>query len=354
MPSKASYTVIITFCGTHYECAIGEFKLGYMSGNNKDICKFDSSKITIEITRSRSYPDGTILSNNKNSVNQQIKKVITIYYALAIQFPKIKTLSIIRNYKRKQNFIYSDTNNIIQPIQLTKSRKKLAITTTCVSSLINNDPKSCALRTALTYWICGQASDNIYLQFDKYWRAFDRLILYNGDTTKECLGIKKMKSLINSHPKSFLQSIGYINNLDEEQIRGLDWIKLLRSKNKNKTDGQPIWSILKEYSDARICMMFSKIINNKNIKTILQSNDALFDEICNHFQNNRNTTNEAERVILIALTYVYYIRCKMFHAEIPDGSFKLAETKEDTNIKMLNGLIALVILELINNPNLLR
>jgi hypothetical protein len=44
----------------------------------------------------------------------------------------------------------------------------------------------------------------------------------------------------------------------------------------------------------------------------------------------------------------------MFHAEIPDGSFKIAVTKEDANIKMLNGLIKLIILELINNSNLMR
>jgi hypothetical protein len=348
MSAKASYTVIIAFNKAYKECAIGEFKSGYLySKNNQDDYKFDSSKITINLKRSRSYADGTILSNDMNSINSQIKKAIVIYYALAKDFPKIKQVSIVRNYKRKQNFIYTETNNIIQPIKLSKYGVKLAIAPACARALINEDSKAFALRAALTYWLCGQAVDNDYYEFDKYWRAFDRLILYNGKTTKEYIGICEMKKLIISNPKIFSKSTAYVRALTPQQIRNLDWITFLLSKKQRMSD------ILKEYSDAGICKMFSQIINDKRINTILHSNNE-FSNINTHLKKNYNTINEVELLILIALTYVYYIRCKMFHAEIPDGSFKIAVTKEDANIKMLNGLIKLIILELINNSNLMR
>jgi hypothetical protein len=315
MSTKASYTVTITFNKAHKECAIGLFKSSYLFGkNNQDDFKFDSSKITIELKRSKSYADCTILSNDMNSINRQIKKAIVIYYALAKKFPHINEVSIVRNYKRKQNLIYTDANNIIQPIELNKNSRnknsrnknsrnknvKLAIDPACASSLINEDSKGFALRTALTYWLCGQAVDNDYLKFDKYWRAFDRLILYNGNTTKEKDGICEMKKLIISNPDSFPKSSTYVKSLTSQQIRNLDWIKLLLSKKQRISD------ILKEYSDARICNMFSQIINDKRIKTILQSKNEL-SNVNTHFQSNLNTINDIEYMTLIALTYVYYL-----------------------------------------------
>ncbi len=97
------YHIKISFDKKRTECSVGNIYAKYMSGKeNQDSFHFLSDSFTIIASRSKTFDDGTILSNNINSINSQILKGLLYYYSLANDFPIIKDVSIIRKRAKKR------------------------------------------------------------------------------------------------------------------------------------------------------------------------------------------------------------------------------------------------------------
>ena len=66
------YHIKISFDKKRTECSVGNIYAKYMSGKeNQDSFHFLSDSFTIIASRSKTFDDGTILSNNINSINSQ-------------------------------------------------------------------------------------------------------------------------------------------------------------------------------------------------------------------------------------------------------------------------------------------
>ena len=67
------YHIKVDFSISNKECAIGNVYAKYLNGkDNEDSFHFFSKSFTLIASRSKSYEDGTILSNNGNSINKQL------------------------------------------------------------------------------------------------------------------------------------------------------------------------------------------------------------------------------------------------------------------------------------------
>ena len=71
--------------------------------------------------------------------------------------------------------------------------------------------------------------------------------------------------------------------------------------------------------------------------------------IDNHINNNLHTTVDAELVTLIAIKYSYFVRNKLFHGETADGTFKVKSNNLDNEMKRLNSLLEVLVMELMEN-----
>lgn len=60
------------------------------------------------------------------------------------------------------------------------------------------------MRIALSYWLKGIASKEKYYKFDHLWRAYNRLFMYQGNTSKEVDCMSKMRIFIINN-KTYLQ-----------------------------------------------------------------------------------------------------------------------------------------------------
>ncbi len=76
-----------------------------------------------------------------------------------------------------------------------------------------------------------------------------------------------------------------------------------------------------EYTDARVIRLYQKsLLSGSKIQTAL-TNAGLMATINTHFANNATTNQDIDIVLLMSLSYTYYIRCKLFHGEVPDSTF---------------------------------
>lgn len=119
------YHIKIDFDKKRSECKVGNIYSKYMSGkNHQDSFHFFSDFFTLIASRSKTFTDGTILSNSTNSINNQLLKGLLFYYSLAKDFPCIKKVSIIRKRTKSKDFDYTECKTgIIQPIIGSKNKK---------------------------------------------------------------------------------------------------------------------------------------------------------------------------------------------------------------------------------------
>jgi hypothetical protein len=107
---------------------------------------------------------------------------------------------------------------------------------------------------------------------------------------------------------------------------------------------------VKSYTDKRIIELLKETIAYR--KPILESNN-LYDEVVDYIDQKMeaNITNSIELVPLLCIKYTYFVRNKMFHGEIPESTFKLLQTEEDSEIDNLNILLETLVGEIINKKS---
>lgn len=350
----AKYYVEVIFTNRRPNCAIGIRNSSYYRSNGRqDTFTFRNNGFTIEAERSCSYSDGSILNNSQNSLNGQILKGLLVYYALASDFPKLKNISILRKRQRRLgDFVYTETLRFQQPLTPGIVRN-LHLSQADVNEILEETDKGIAVRTALSYWLKGVNSQDKYFKFDRYWKAFDRLLLHQGNTTRERDGIPAMKALIRGNAGLFVKSTAMINTASDDYIRKFSWNKLLYKCSKRYTKPEDICRRATEYSDSRAIRLFQSLVYGPKVQTALSS-AGLWTNVVNHFAANIATICDIDIVLLLSLSYTYYLRCKLFHGEVPDSTFKLKPTDEDWEIEELGKLLEIVVFELLEHNHIFR
>lgn len=351
------YIIKIEFIKSRPECAIGKRISNYPYSNGKtDIFTFNKASLKIEAVRSTLYKDGEILSSNRKTFYGQILKGLLVYYGLAHDFPQVKSVKIIRKRKRLPDIVYTEAETFLQPLDVDVNTPRFYyLDVSKIDSILEETPKGNTIRIALTYWLkaISMSTNNYYNKFDRLWRSYDRLLLYQGDTTQERIGIPAIKELISQNHILFQKSIAITNSYTVETLRSFSWIKLLYSKTNKFKKVDELARRVTEYKDNRINVLFQEIVSSRKITKILSEAGKLAD-VQQHFIDNKNTKKDIDIVLLMSLSYAYYMRCKYFHGEVPDSTFKLQQTNEDIEILRLTELLESVVYELLNNNNIFR
>lgn len=350
----AKYIVKVLFTKSRPNCAIGTRMSSYFKGQGRtDEFVFMKNGFVLNADRSAIYVDGKILTNSQKSLSKQIMKGLLVYYALASDFPKLKSIEIVRKRPSKiGDFVYTETAGFLQPL-MSKVPRTLHLDSTDINAILDESDKGETIRIALSYWLKALNSNDVYFKFDRLWRAYDRLLLYQGNNTNEREGIRAMKRLIVAHAAVFPQSTSLTNTYCYEYIRKFRWNKLLYSKSGKYSKPKEIARLAKEYTDKRAVQLYKDLIGGDTVHAILVSSGEYAD-VEQHLNINAATENNIDIVLLMSLTYTYHIRCKMYHGEVPDSTFKLKETDEDWEVPQLVTLLELVVYELLNSNHILR
>ena len=314
-------------------------------------------ELSMVLSRSKRYDDGNILSNAKNTVNQQIIKGLLCYYAVVDDFPRIKSISIIRKMARTPDYIYQECSSFNQPIDSDVSRN-LKFDASILQALLDDSPKSDAIRIAMSYWLKGIAMTDEYNKFDRLWRAFNRLYKYQIDKEKENECLIGIRAFLLNNERYFPLSKAIVNALTEHQLHnGFRWQPMILNDYKKRTKNEALVSFVERYHDARVM----KLLNEKLQCRRVFLNDLepgkttnYNDRVNAHIRNNTATRNDMELVTLLSIKYAYYIRNKNFHGEVADGTFKVVKDNLTMEMQQLNQLLEILVFELISNYQLLR
>lgn len=347
-----NYHIKITFDKSRNECNIGLVYAQYSDRiNHKDTFVFQSKELTIIISRSKIYKDGSILNSNLNTIYNQIIKALLYYYSLSNDFPEIKNIEIVRKRFRLDDYSYSECNSgIIQPIVNNQS-KTYQFNKDKIKVIFEETEKGKNIRIALSYWLKGVSSNERYYKFEHLWRALNRLFMYHGNLPKEVDCMASLRTAIINNEVLFRKTITITNSYTTEMLRSFRWRQLILNDYDTLNKTKAFHDFILRYKDKRIMDLFNSILpyrsNNLNTKSLLNN-------VTNHINRNMSSVCDAELVTILSLKYAYFVRNKMFHGEIPDSTFKLHETNEDIEIDRINDILSSLIFELIDNNNILR
>lgn len=348
------YQVSIRFKGNGPAYRIGRKYSEYPGSQGfKDTFVFSWKSCRMVLLRTRLYADGEILSKANNSINTQIIKALLCYYAVSADFPVVDSISIVRKKSGQPDYIYTECDNILQPIGNFVNRT-LSCSSNVLDVLLKETPKGQTLRIAMSYWLKGIASDDMYYKFDHLWRAFNRLFMYQGNNPKEFECMRIMRDFILNNSTSFSQSILITNAYTKNELQGFRWSKMILNDFDTRKKTDALVQFVKRYHDSRIMNLLNEKLTCRNNYIDDPNNPVYRIAIDHHINSNLHTTVDAELVTLLSIKYSYFVRNKMFHGETTDGTFKVRPNNLDNEMKLLNHLLEVLVLELMENYLLLR
>ena len=346
------YHIKITFDKNRSECNVGLMYAQYSDRiNHNDTFIFQPKELTIIISRSKRYKDGSILNSNLNTVYNQITKALLYYYSLSNDFPEIKNIEIIRKRFRLADYSYSECKSgIIQPIVNGQS-KIYQFDKDKIKVIFEETEKGKNIRIALSYWLKGVSSNERYYKFEHLWKALNRLFMYQGNSPKEVHCMASLRTIIINNEILFSKTKAITNSYTTEMLRSFRWRQLILNDYDIPSKTVALHDFILRYKDNRIMDLFNSILP---YRSDYLNAKLLLNDVTNHINRNMSSVCDAELITILSLKYTYFVRNKMFHGEIPDSTFKLHETNEDIEIDRINEILSSLIFELIDNNNILR
>lgn len=345
------YHIKILFQGNGIPRSIGRETSKYSGSlNYEDTFIFGSKSCSMVLSRSKKYEDGSILSNANNTITTQIVKALLCYYAISNDFPNIRSISIVRKQHGHDDYAYTECNSLIQPITSTKIRN-LVFQQQDISGLLEETPKGQSLRIAMSYWLKGIASNDEYYKFDHIWRAFNRLFMYQGNSTKEIDCMIDFRNFLIMNSTSFPQSIAITNGYSKDQLHSFRWSKMILNNHDIQSKTKALVDFVKRYHDGRIMALLDEKLSCR--RTYLRV-EGLDSDVNTYINNHLGDKCDIELVALMTLKYAYFVRNKVFHGETPDGTFKVKQDNIDKEMSSLNELLEILVYEIMKNHSLLR
>lgn len=348
------YHVNIRFRGNGPAIRIGRRYSEYAGSQGfRDTFVFFPKSCSMVLSRTRSYVDGEILSKANNSINTQIIKALLCYYAVSGDFPIVDSLSIVRKKSGQLDYTYTECDNILQPIGYYTNRQ-LVCSLNVLDILLEETPKGQTLRIAMSYWLKGIASDDLYYKFDHLWRAFNRLFMYQGNDPKENECMKVMRNFILNNSGQFTQSIAITNAYSGDVLHSFRWSRMILNDYDTRKKTNALVQFVQRYHDSRIMNLLREKLVCRSNYIDDPDTPAFRTTIDNHINNNLHSRVDAELVTLLAIKYSYFVRNKLFHGETTDGTFKVKSNNMDNEMKRLNSLLEVLVMELMESYQLLR
>lgn len=344
------YHIKVEFDKKRQECQTGDIRATYpFSQGYEDDFDFSNDHFTIVADRSKVHPDGEILSTSANTLNTQILKGLLYYYAIANDFPRIKKISITLSRARKADFAYTECNNLTQPI-VNPGQKVFAFNANDIKIIFDETDKARAIRIALSYWLTGTSTQERYYRFDRLWRSFNRLFMYQGNSIKEFDCMKAMRQFIIDNPLLFPQTLSITDAYTPQELRTFKWRQMILNDFATQTKTKAFHDFILRNHDVHIMDLFNETLP---YRIDYLTAEGLDTAVTSHIAANRNPA-PVEKIPLLAIKYAYFIRNKMFHGEIPDSTFKVHTDENDILIDRLNTILSTLIFELITHSPSLR
>lgn len=345
------YSVSVAFDGSNNQIStVGKVEAEYPNGHgNKDLFHFYKTKVLLQLTRSVRYEDGSILTNKDNSINLQILKAVLCYFATADYFPMIKSVEIIRKKEGEDDYQYKETQSINQILNNSIVRKHACNSSIVYDALAENE-KGKAIRIALAYWLKGINMSDCFLRFDCFWRSFNRLYGYHGHGQNETDSLRALRSLILANPACFSNSVAAACAFPLDELKSFRWSRMILNDYDTSAKTQALVDFIKRYSDSRIMQILHEKLKCREKFLIALGKKT---EVDSHIFANSATVNDIELVSIICIKYAYFVRNKLFHAEMLDGHFKLKDDNFTSEMKRINSVFEVFLLDLITSSDIL-
>ncbi len=345
------YYVSITFKGTGTTARVGRKTSGYsITHPFQDTFVFYQKSCHLVLSRAKKYDDGAILSNASNSINTQIIKALLCYYSITSDFPLVDKITIVRKSAKTPDYTYAEADSFIQPL-VSKALRTLICKSPIVDGLVENSPRGQALRIAMSYWLKGISSDDVYYRFEHLWRAFDRLFLYQGNKPTDHENMVIMRQFILNNSASFPKSVAITNGYSDAKFLSYRWVRMILNDYPTQNKTTALVDFIERYHDGRIMRMLQQKLACRNEYL---TNEGKIGRVNSYIAGNLATKIDAELVTLLAIKYAYFVRNKMFHGEVIDRTFRVRENNMDVEMRNLNELLEVLVMELMENFHLLR
>lgn len=352
-----TYHIRIDFNKKRPECSLGNRCSEYPGGKDShgvpytDAFQFLQDHLVVIAQRGARYNDGSILSNDKNSLYLQMLKALAYYYAYANDVPKIKKVTIVRKQTGKEDYTYNECDSFLQPVN-DDSVKANRFDSGVLDVVFTNSEKGNAVLTALTYWLKSYEYRNIpSLRYDALWRAFNCLYRYQTDRDKDFDGLRDFKGFIMGNQHLFPNSISITSGYDQSIWDSFRWRALILNDYNAASKMNALSDFIQRYHDSRIMHSLYNIITVR--QNYLEPAD-LWDSVVAHLSSNFATKCDIETLTVLVIKYAYFVRCKYVHGELPENSFKIEHTNIDKELTRLNELFTVFIFEIINGNSSLR
>lgn len=352
-----TYHIRIDFNKKRPECSLGNRCSEYPGGKDShgvpytDAFQFLQDHLVVIAQRGARYDDGSILSNDKNSLYLQMLKALAYYYAYANDVPTIKKVTIVRKQTGKEDYTYNECDSFLQPVD-DDSVKANRFSSGVLDVVFTNSEKGNAVLTALTYWLKSYEYRNIpSLRFDALWRAFNCLYRYQTDRDKDFDGLRDFKGFIMDNQHLFTNSISMTTGYDQSIWDSFRWRALILNDYNAASKMNALSDFIQRYHDSRIMHSLYNIIT---VRQNYLEPAELWDSVVTHLTANFATKCDIETLTVLVIKYAYFVRCKYVHGELPENSFKIEHTNIDKELTRLNELFAVFIFEIINGNSSLR
>lgn len=281
------YHVSIVFKGIGTSVRIGRKKSGYSTIHPYlDTFVFYQKSCHLVLLRAKKYDDGSILSNANNSINTQIIKALLCYYAITNDFPVIDKLTIVRKFSNAPDYAYKEANTFIQPLQNIVARS-LICNSSIVDGMLENNQRGQTLRIAMSYWLKGISSDDVYYRFDHLWRAFNSFFMYQGNSTTEHNNMVIMRQFIIDNSSVFSKSIAITNGYTESKLMSYRWSRMLLNDYDTQKKTMALVDFIERYHDGRIMRMLQQKLACRNVYL---TNEGLVGRVNSYIASNLATT----------------------------------------------------------------
>jgi hypothetical protein len=178
--------------------------------------------------------------------------------------------------------------------------------------------------------------------------------MYQGNDLKENECMKVMRNFILNNPGQFTQSIAITNAYSRAVLHSFRWSRMILNDYDTRKKTDALVKFVQRYHDSRIMNLLREKLVCRSNYIDDPATPAFRTTIDNHIIKNLHTRVDAELVTLLAIKYSYFVRNKLFHGETTDGTFKLKSNNMDNEMKRLNSLLEVLVMELMESYQLLR
>lgn len=315
-----------------------------------DEIRISTTAIDIQSRRSSKISLGSIFYNHNSSLYNQIIKSLLFYYASNRKFIEINNISISRTRNKK----------ILESIKFKKAEFKQILNQSFVlkhkiekeslSELFNENPSGKSTLLAISHLLIANTRTSPGEKFEKLWKSFNVMYRQIGNHNHEFQCLKNLRQYIIDHPEITKLTTRKITDIKKDDLRNnIRWREMILNNFENETKTTSFKDFVLRHSDKRIMEIILE--TNYGYREQFLKNKGYFDIVDSHIKKhiNGNTKNDNEIVTFLTGKYMYFIRNKTFHGEKIDSTFRLTANKEEKELKFLNSILELYILDLINS-----